>query len=316
MTPTQPSRQALTRHVLESDPVVSYLLHAPSVRSEEPRMVVSVHGVSRNVDVHARLLSAYAEMHGAVLVVPYFSAAAFADYAKLGRLGKGKRADLALHHVVTDAAARTGVSADRIHLFGFSSGAQFAHRYAMAYPQRVAFVVVANAGRFTMPDPARRFPRGIRSTPKLPGLRFDPEAFLRVPMRVFVGQPEDHGTEMPRRASRPDREATRALRAERARQWVAAMNEAGRELGLDLQIDCEELPDRVRSFRSSVLRPGLAERAFETMFGAPRLATASPGSSAALADRDPAPEPGRRRSRSNADRTGHSKGAATSPGSP
>ena len=312
---TTPTRPGLARHVLESDPVVSYLLHVPSVRSDEPRMVVSIHGASRNVDVQARLLSAYAEMHGAVLVVPYFSATAFGDYAKLGRIGRGKRADLALHHIVTDAAARTGVSADRIHLFGFSSGAQFAHRYAMAYPQRVAFAVIANAGRFTMPDPAQKFPRGIRSTSKLPGLLFDPEAFLRVPMKVFVGKRDDGGTTLPRRSSRPDRETTRALRAERARQWVAAMNEAGRERELDLQIDCEELPDRIRSFRSSVLRAGLAERAFETMFGAPRLATESPGSSAALADRDPAREPGRRRSRS-ADRIGHSKGAATSPGSP
>jgi hypothetical protein len=34
-------------------------------------------------------------------------------------------------------------------------------------------------------------------------------------------------------------------------------------------VTCEELPDRIRSFRSSVLRAGLAERAFEAMFGPP-----------------------------------------------
>ena len=50
MTTPTPSRQGLARHVLESDPVVSYLLHVPTVRSDEPRMVVSIHGASRNVD--------------------------------------------------------------------------------------------------------------------------------------------------------------------------------------------------------------------------------------------------------------------------
>ncbi len=45
------------------------------------------------------------------------------------------------------------------------------------------------------------------------------------------------------------------------------MQGAGRERQIESSIAYEELPDRVRSFRSSVLRAGLAERAFEAMFG-------------------------------------------------
>ncbi|HET9328058.1 MAG TPA: hypothetical protein VFQ05_14930 [Candidatus Eisenbacteria bacterium] len=273
MTPQTSSGPGLSRHVLRSDPGVSYLLHVPAVLSPEPRLVVSIHGASRNVDVHARLLSVYAEMHGAVLVVPYFPEATFGDYQRLGRIGRGKRADLALHRIVAEAAAFTGSLAVRIHLFGFSAGAQFAHRYAMAYPQRVAFAVIVDAGRYTMPNPAEKFPRGIGSTRKLPGLLFDPGAFLRVPMKVYVGADDSaiNGSG-PRRKPRPDREP-RAMRAQRARHWVDAMNEAGRALHLESQIACEELPDRVRSFRSSVLRAGLAERAFEAMFGPPLVTT-------------------------------------------
>jgi pimeloyl-ACP methyl ester carboxylesterase len=255
--------------VLASDPRLAYLVYVPKARSTEERLVVSIHGANRNADAHARLLSAYAEMYGAVLLVPHFSAARYGDYQSLGRIGRGKRADLALHRIIAEAAALIGTPADRFHLFGFSAGAQFVHRYAMAYPHRVASAIIANAGRFTLPDPKRRFPRGIRSTPKLPGLRFDPDAFLRVRMKVLLGAHvrDDEVVTLPRN-SEPDRERG-AVRAERAREWVAAMQQACREHGVESAVTCEELPDRIRSFRSSVLRAGLAERAFEAMFGPP-----------------------------------------------
>jgi poly(3-hydroxybutyrate) depolymerase len=262
----QPSR--LTRRVLATDPLQAYLVHAPESRSREPRLVVSIHGASRDIDMHARLLSAYAEMHGAVLVVPHFSASRYGDYACLGRLGRGRRADLALHQIVADAAALTGMAGDRFHLFGFSAGGQFVHRYAMAYPHRVAGAAFTNSGRYTLPDPKRRFPRGIHSITRLPGLRFDPDAFLRVPITVFVGarDPEHAGAVLPGGDGRAALERTER-RATRARRWVAAMHRAGEERGIESSVACEELPDRIRSFRSAVLRAGLAERAFEAMFG-------------------------------------------------
>jgi len=187
----------------------------------------------------------------------------------LSSTGRGQRADLALHRIIAEAASQIGMPADRFHLFGFSAGAQFAHRYAMAYPHRVASAVIANAPRFTLPDPNQRFPRGIRSTPKLPGLRFDPDAFLRIRMKVLIGAHAavDEVVTLPRNRE-PDQERG-AVRAERARQWVAAMQQAAREHGVESAVTCEDLPDRIRSFRSSVLRAGLAERAFEAMFGAP-----------------------------------------------
>ncbi|MEO5616597.1 MAG: PHB depolymerase family esterase [Candidatus Eisenbacteria bacterium] len=268
-TTLQPRRTLATRRVLGSDPRLAYLLYVPEVLSTEPRLVVSIHGANRNVDVHAQLLAAYAEMYGAVLVVPHFSTSRYGDYQRLGRIGRGKRADLALHRIVTEAGALTGMPADRLYLFGFSAGAQFVHRYAMAYPHRVAFAAFADAGRYTLPDPKQKFPRGIGSNRKLPGLRFDPDLFLRVPMKVFVGahEPEDQVVTLPRREQEGASEKG-VRRAERARQWVAAMQQAGRERRIESAIAWEELPDRIRSFRSSVLRAGLAERAFEAMFGA------------------------------------------------
>ena len=207
-------------------------------------------------------------MYGAVLLVPHFSASRYADYSRLGRIGRGRRADLALHRIVAGGGARRAPD-DRFNLFGVSAGAQFAHRYAMAYPRRVAFAVIADAGRYTLPDPTRRFPRGIRSTSKLPGRCSDPDAFLRVPMKVFVGA--DHGASVNGASRRPDGEP-RAARAERARQWVAAMQESGRACRVDAAV-AYELPDRIRLVPSSVMRGGLAERASHAML---RLAAREP----------------------------------------
>ncbi|MEO5988363.1 MAG: hypothetical protein ABIU54_13995 [Candidatus Eisenbacteria bacterium] len=282
----------MTRRVVAADPRLSYLLYVPENRSTEPRLVISVHGANRNVEMHGRLLSAYAEIHGAVLVVPHFSTSRYGDYQRLGRIGRGKRADLALHRIVTEAGALTGTPVDRIHLFGFAGGAQFVHRYTMAYPHRVAFAVLVNASRYTLPDPERRFPRGIRSTSKLPGLRFDADAFLRVPMKLLVGaqDPEDAIVTLPRREEAPASER-RARRDKRAREWVAAMQQASRERQIESVIAYEELPDRIRSFRSSVLRAGVAERAFEAMFGPPAgerpTSAPEPCAQPAAPDREP-----------------------------
>ena len=263
------SRQKRLMHrVLRADPGQEYLLYVPSSRPTEPRLVVSVHGVSRNADEHARLLSAYCEMHGAVLVVPLFSAEQHPDYQRLGRVGRGKRADIALNLMVAEAAATTGAAAERFHLFGFSGGAQFSHRYVMAHPHRVASAVFASAGWYTLPDPTRRFPQGTRTSKKLPGVRFDAEEFLRVPMKVLVGA-KDNQSKGLRRSERLDREQG-VSRVERARAWVAAMQAAAAAHHLDSIIDYEEVEDCNHSFRRSVLRGGLGEKAFTFLLGSAR----------------------------------------------
>ncbi len=267
----RPRRKALSRRVLRVDTSQEYLLYVPSSRRPEPPLVVSVHGVSRNADEHARLLSAYCDLYGAVLVAPLFSAAEHPDYQRLGRLGRGKRADVVLNLIVAEAATLTGASAERFHLFGFSGGAQFAHRYAMAHPHRIASAVVASAGWYTLPDPTRRFPHGTRQSPKLPGVRFDAEEFLQIPIRVLVGADDDDPTDL-RRNARLDREQG-STRVERARRWVSAMEAAARAHHMEPAISYHELAGCDHSFRRSVLRGGLGDTLFEAMFGAPPPAT-------------------------------------------
>ena len=259
-------RSGLLRRVLRADVSQEYLLYLPTTRSSNPPLVVSAHGASRNAEEHGRLLSAYCEMHGAVLVVPVFSPGKYPDYQRLGRVGRGRRADLALDRIVEEVAAFTGASAERFHLFGFSGGAQFAHRYALAHPRRVASGVFASAGWYTFPDPTRRFPHGTWPTAQLPGMRFDAEEFLKVPMKVIVGENE-HDKQL-RRSERLDREQGTS-RAERARNWVSAMQATADAHFMEPLATLEILSDCTHSFRRAMLRGGLGEALFKAILDAP-----------------------------------------------
>lgn len=261
------AHKRLQRRVLQADPSQEYLVYVPSSCGDHAPLVVSVHGVSRNADQHIRLLAAYCDMYGAVLVAPIFSVEQHPDYQRLGRVGRGKRADNALHMIVAEAAAMTGAAAERFHLFGFSGGAQFAHRYMMANPHRVAGAVVASAGWYTFPDATQRFPYGIRMNKTLPNVRFDAEEFLSVPVTVIVGEHDDSQSGL-RRSARLDRDQG-VTRIERARRWVAAMKAAAEAHHLDSKVAYAEMANCDHSFQRSILRGGLGDKVFQALLGTP-----------------------------------------------
>jgi poly(3-hydroxybutyrate) depolymerase len=260
-----PARKRLLRRVLKADPGQEYLVYVPSSGGEDAPIFVSVHGISRNVDEHARFLSAYCEIYGAVLVAPLFDEEQHPDYQRLGRVGRGKRADTALNLIVAEVANATGANGEGIYLFGFSGGAQFAHRYAMAYPHRVRAAVFASAGWYTPPDSKRRFPHGLRPSRRLPGVRFDAEEFLCVPMTVFVGEHDDDPAGL-RHGARLDREQG-VNRIERARNWFEAMKTFAAAHYLESRVSYEEVANCDHSFKHSILRSGLGDKVFEALFG-------------------------------------------------
>jgi pimeloyl-ACP methyl ester carboxylesterase len=259
-------RKRLQRRVLLADPGQEYLVYIPSTGAERAPLFVSIHGVSRNADEHAKLLSAYCEMYGVVLVAPIFSVEQHPDYQRMGRHGRGKRADLALNMIVAEVATMTGARAEKFLLFGFSGGAQFAHRYLMANPHRVEKAVIAAAGWYTFPEATRRYPYGTRMSKKLPGVHFDAEEYLTVPITVMVGANDDNQSGL-RRSTRLDKEQGHT-RLERARRWVAAMQASAEAHHLESMVTYEEVADCDHSFKRSILRGGLGDKVFQAMLGA------------------------------------------------
>ena len=126
---------------LRSNPDQQYLLYLPTTGAKDAPIFVSVHGISRTVEEHATRFAPYAERYRVVLVAPYFPKKIFPDYQRLGRVGQGDRADQVLQKIVTEVGELTGAHNDKLYLFGYSGGAQFVHRYMLAFPERVAKLV-------------------------------------------------------------------------------------------------------------------------------------------------------------------------------
>lgn len=265
--PSSSVKARVVRRVLHADPGQEYFLYVPSTGGRRAPMFVVVHGISRNAPEQVKRFSVQAEACGAVLVAPLFSAEKHSDYQRLGREGRGTRADMALNAIVEEVALLTGATGTQIHLFGYSGGAQFAHRYTMAYPHRVARAVVVSAGWYTFPDAGKRYPYGIRHSTKTPELRLDPEEFLRVPITVMVGD-QDTVRAGVRQSRRVDRDQG-LTRLERARNWVEAMRAAAAEYRLESRVALAVIPGGTHSFKQLMRTGQLGERVAKSLFGLP-----------------------------------------------
>ena len=277
---TLPRRQVL-RRALRADPGQPYLLYVPGRGGEGDPILVATHGTSRNAEEHAALFAPYAESRGLVLVAPYFPEDEFGDYQRLGREGHGRRADLALDSILAEVRSLTGAATGRFYLFGFSGGAQFAHRYALAHPERIAAAALGAAGWYTFPDSTTPYPYGLARDAEggLPDVRFEPASFLRVPIAVFVGTADTTSANLRRNRTVDHQQGV--TRLERARRWTAAMREAARARGLAALVTCETVPGIGHSFRQFMERGGLGDRVCAALFAAPRPGGAAPPAGAA-----------------------------------
>ncbi len=253
-------------HALMEHPEQRYLLYRPQNVCADSPMVVTVHGISRNGREQIEQFQAWADRYQVILLAPLFTKPVFKDYQRLGRVGRGERADLALAQMISEAADITGTEQRRVFLFGYSGGGQFAHRFAMAHPQQVARIAIGAAGWYTYPDQTRKYPYGVRDSDALPGLVFDPAEFLQVPALVLVGEWDAERDPGLNRAPHIDRRQG-TTRIERGRRWVEAMNKAASSYGYDTDYCFEILPSSGHSFLENMQQGKMGERIFEYFFG-------------------------------------------------
>ena len=251
--------------IAEFRPGLRYALQLPRNPGPGTPVVVAVHGISRNAADHFDAFAELARSQAAILVVPRFEPAEFADYQRLGRDGRGQRADLALMSLVDSLLASLGLPGGKLHLFGHSGGAQFVHRFVMAHPARVARYVVSAAGWYTFPDESRDFPYGLRHPPS--GLDMSRQRlFLSVPGCAFVGMRDQRrGASLRQRGPVDAQQGT--TRIERATRWTEAMNARARALELPPPLQLHRLPGTGHSFGGLVRRAALHERAWAFLLG-------------------------------------------------
>jgi acetyl esterase/lipase len=200
-----------------------------------------VHGYTRQPLDQLRAFAPLAARLGFALALPLFDDRHHRRYQQLLHPRRGTRSDLALLCTLDAAAARHGVDASRLFLFGYSGGAQFVHRFAMCHPQRTAALAIGAAGWYTWPDTRHDWPLGLADAPAKLGAPVDLESFLRLPMALWVGErdtaTDEHLRDEPQLASLQG-----VHRLERACNWAEEVRGAGAARGISNALTVTVLP--------------------------------------------------------------------------
>lgn len=156
-----------------------------SVAGPDAPTLVAIHGISRNAAEMAMRFAAHPAFARVNIVAPLFERRRFGRYQQLlARRGAEVPAHQALFALLAELTEQRGIADGKVMLFGFSGGAQMAHRLAMLHPERVMSLCAAAAGWYLMPDASLPYPYGMGE-----GWMGDAEiaAFFDVPTTVIVG---------------------------------------------------------------------------------------------------------------------------------
>lgn len=254
--------QRIQTHRITDFPGFSYLTRL-SEKTDPNRVLVAVHGISRRSDLMIRWLGELADVYGYSILAPHFTRHHYPAYQRLGNTRRYVRSDRALIAMLDDAERLLpGLNRCRVALFGFSGGAQFAHRFCLAHPHRVQALAAASAGWYTRLDTDLAFPYGLGPSRKLTDLRFTANGILTTPTLTLVGA-LDNGQDKALRRE-PVIDTTQGTnRLARARWWHTHLTEQVQQLSLHGQHHFCELPDTGHNFAHAILRGKLAEQLFQ-----------------------------------------------------
>jgi pimeloyl-ACP methyl ester carboxylesterase len=245
---------------------IDYHLFTPAARVPG-RLLCCVHGVTSSPADQIQALVPLSAAHGIPVLAPEFPRPDYKGYQRLASIEEPLGAAHAFHGAVTDALGRMGSGTVPVDMMGFSGGAQFIHRYAMLFPQRVRRLVVAAAGWYTYLDPEREFPHGIAPSELSGGRAVQVAEFLRIPIRVMIGERDVERDTQLRSTRMVDRQQGKH-RLERAIRWVEHLRHDARSRGIDADISLELLPRVGHSFREAMARARYGQRTFAFLDGA------------------------------------------------
>ena len=257
---TVPTASRTLIRTLSSIPDFQYFVR-PSPNPDPDRVLVLVHGISRQPSFMLRCLADRADELDYTLIAPVFNHRSYSDYQRLGRDGRGERADLAFRTMLMDAAVCLGLQG-AVHLMGFSGGAQFAHRFVYAHPGVVRSLTLAAAGWYTAPDGRVRFPYGTAPNRRLPDLNFDIHNLLQTPSLTIVGERDTVRDSTVRRSPRLDKRQG-PNRLARARWFHRRLKKLAAAEGYGRRHRFCELPRTAHDFGEAVMRGGLVDLLFD-----------------------------------------------------
>ncbi|MEO1159363.1 MAG: alpha/beta hydrolase [Pseudomonadota bacterium] len=252
----QPSARTflLTHRSARGDDDLSCWLALPDTVSGTLPPLVAVHGIRREADAQAEFFGERATALGRPVIAPLFEKERWPRYQQAVRRG---RADLALLRLMSELRDQGIWRTQKFDLFGFSGGAQFAHRFALLHPAVISRLITSSAGWYTFPDNAA-FPYGLAARPGrsdswAPRLTAKLDEFLALPIHVCVGAHDN----TPDRNTRSGVEinAQQGLhRRARAMRWAEAVRSAAQARDICPSVEFVALPSCGHNFRNCITR--------------------------------------------------------------
>ena len=180
----------LTAGVSRLDARFGYLAYVPKEQRRSLQTLVVIHGSDFKHELVCRYFAALAEETGSAVLAPLFAPADGVHPDPNGfKFLRSSHAeyDRVLLDMVAQAGERFGCARERFFLFGFSGGAQFAHRFFYVHPGRLHAISIAAPGMVTLIDPGRPAWVGTRGLRDLCGNDLDLPQVRRVKTQLIVG---------------------------------------------------------------------------------------------------------------------------------
>lgn len=221
-------------------------------------VLVAIHGISRNAAEIATRFAAHPAFARTTIIAPLFTPKPFGKYQQMMARRRGETpSDKALIALLETLAAEHGIATDKVRMFGFSGGAQMAHRFAMFHPERISRLCVASAGWYCLPRADLAYPYGIGGTA---GEALVGPHFLDIPTTVIVGNRDVRVDDSVRQdAVIVAHQGKNRLR--RAHGFVHAMTAYAHEQGRPANVSLLTLPDVSHDFTACVSEGGLLDAA-------------------------------------------------------
>lgn len=211
--------------LISNSPSLQYYLFLPKSLSPSSKILICVHGISRNAKQQITAFRQKALKSDYIIIAPYFSKESHKGYQRLKTNSAGETSADALNRALSEIRQKHSITTNKFTLFGYSGGGQFAHRYAMAYPKNINKLVVCSAGWFTFPTPNKHFPYGVKAHKNSPPkIKENLHLFLQLKILVIIGELDniyDLGLNQKERINRQQG----YHRFERATRWVRSLQE-------------------------------------------------------------------------------------------
>ncbi len=183
--------------------------------------LIAIHGISRNAAEMATRFALHGGFAKVNIITPLFERSRFGKY-QLMQTRKAQKTDsgTALFNLLRHFEAMGEIASGKVMLFGFSGGAQMAHRMAMFYPDRVSRLCAASAGWYLLPDLDLPYPYGLGKGCPVAVT----DGHLKVPTTILVGT-RDTRIDSSVRQDPVIVERQGRNRRQRAETWVRLMTE-------------------------------------------------------------------------------------------